>query len=232
MVLANPLDSIDTAKASTVISTNESQTKQMYSATHQQQQQQLPPMSYTTTSLTTPIRGIVPKLQRTEPQGIPIPGRAQSHDDIRMFGSGYSSPSSNYGVSPMSPRAHYLYGSSPIGINNYNSPPISCYGSPHLGVGNATVARRALSRATSPLSSSVPTGSIQYKSSSSRNINVNNNCSRSDSNVILNSKTNKKNLKKSTHNILIHKLNMYIRLCIERFLTVYFMNIDCIHSND
>lgn len=205
LVLANPLDQSDLTTTTSIASTSTNVPKpntilfqnenfaspqtvqtyssqlsggELYAATHS-------PMSNKTTSLTTPIKGIIPKLQRQESQGIPIPGRAQSHDDIRFIGSGYSSPGSNYGISPMSPR--HMYGSSPIGFNGGNSsPPISCYGSPYLGTGNVTVARRALSRATSPLSSSVPTSTTNqyYKSSSgqSRNNISNNNSSRSDAN--------------------------------------------------
>lgn len=148
--------------------------------------------SYTTQSLTTPIKGIIPKLQREESEGIPIPGRAQSHDDIRMLGtgSGYNTPNSNYGVSPNSPRGQYMYSCSPSGMPTNLSPPVS-YSSggsyiPKSG-GGFTVARRALSRATSPLSSSVPNNTYitnaQYKPSSSTNVRNNaasNNCSRSD----------------------------------------------------
>lgn len=134
---------------------------------------------YTTQSLTTPIKGIIPKLQHEESKGIPIPGRAQSHDDIRMLGapsSSYGSPNSNYGVSPNSPRgSQYMYGCSPNSSSGFNaSPPIrNTYGSyasttaisgsvsgggvgSGSGMGNNMTARRAISRAASPLSSSVP----------------------------------------------------------------------------
>lgn len=147
-----------------------------------------PPSSpiYTTQSLTSPIKGIIPRLQREESEVIPIPGRAQSHDDIRMLGtgSGYNSPNSNYCISPNSPRGQYMYSCSPVGLNS--SPPINYSGSPNKG--GYTIARRALSRATSPLSSSVPGGggstyinSPKFGSSThNRNIAVNNNSSRSD----------------------------------------------------
>lgn len=203
----------------------------MYSAYNAPTQ---PSMSYTTTSLTTPIKGIIPKLQRCdETQGIPIPGRAQSHDDIRMIGSGCSSPGSNYGISPMSPRTQYIYGSSPSGMNN-NSPPISCYGSPHLNIGNA-VARRALSRATSPLSSSVPTTSINqyYKPSSShsRSQAVNNsNCSRSEFNLKQTHKTKTKQiiiiirhqLYTVSSNLYKRNLFCWLKLWFCSFLILYF----------
>lgn len=147
--------------------------------------------SYTTQSLTTPIKGIIPKLQREESEGIPIPGRAQSHDDIRMLGtgSGYNTPNSNYGVSPNSPRGQYMYGCSPSGMPSNLSPPVNYNGgNSYLPKGGGfTAARRALSRATSPLSTSVPSNSYinnaQYKPSSSTNVRnnaVSNNCSRSD----------------------------------------------------
>lgn len=139
------------------------------------------PSSYTTQSLTIPIKGIIPKLQREESDVIPIPGRAQSHDDIRMVSSGYSTPS--YGVSPNSPRSQYMYGCSP-NMPYSSSPPINS-GSP-VAKGGIAVARRQLSRATSPLSSSVPTSSFTtnaYKSSSVRHIAVSKNCSRSDPNT-------------------------------------------------
>lgn len=138
-----------------------------------------PSMSYTTSSLTTPIKGIIPRLQHEETRGIAIPSRAQSHDDIRMIGSGYNTPPYSMCNSPN------LYGSSPIGMSSINSsPPTNCYGSPHLN----TPARRALSRAASPLSSSVPSTSYisnaNYNKSSSitsRSSAVNTNCSRSES---------------------------------------------------
>lgn len=145
-----------------------------------------PPSSpYTTQSLTSPIKGIIPRLQREASEGIPIPGRAQSHDDIRMLGtgSGYSSPNSNYCISPNSPRGQYMYSCSPVGMNS--SPPINYHGSPTKG--GYTVARRALSRATSPLSSSVPGTGGTYinapkigSSTHNRNSAVSNNSSRSE----------------------------------------------------
>lgn len=158
---------------------------------------------YTTQSLTTPIKGIIPKLQHEESKGIPIPGRAQSHDDIRMLGaasSSYGSPNSNYGLSPNSPRGQYMYGSSPNSSGFNASPPIrSTYGSYAStnaisgsgggGMGNNVTARRAISRAASPLSNSVPsnintTGIMASKASpstsNSRYIAVSKNCSRSD----------------------------------------------------
>lgn len=174
---------------------------------------------YTTQSLTTPIiKGIIPQLQHEESKGIPIPGRAQSHDDIRMLGaasSSYGSPSSNYGLSPNSPRGQYMYGSSPNsgvgggagGCDTFNaSPPIrNTYGSYasttaisgsgsgcSSGMGNNMTARRAISRAASPLSNSVPsnintTGIMASRASpstsNSRYIAVSKNCSRSDQNV-------------------------------------------------
>ncbi|XP_055295604.1 putative mediator of RNA polymerase II transcription subunit 26 isoform X2 [Sitodiplosis mosellana] len=143
-----------------------------------------PPSTYTTQSLTSPIKGIIPRLQREESEGIPIPGRAQSHDDIRLFGtgSGYNSPNSNYCISPNSPRGQYMYGCSPVGMNS--SPPINYNSSSYLTKGGYSVARRVLSRATSPLSSSVP-GNNTYinapnkfnASTNNRNIAVSNNCS-------------------------------------------------------
>lgn len=144
--------------------------------------------SYTTQSLTSPIKGIIPRLQREETEGIPIPGRAQSHDDIRLFGtgSGYNSPNSNYCISPNSPRGQYMYSCSPIGMNS-SPPPINYNGSSYFTKGGVTVARRALSRATSPLSSSVPSNTYTNtppnkisSSTNNRNIAVSNNCSRSD----------------------------------------------------
>lgn len=167
---------------------------------------------YTTQSLTTPMKGIIPQLQHEESKGIPIPGRAQSHDDIRMLGaagSSYGSPPSNYGLSPNSPRGQYMYGSSPnsaVGVgDSFNaSPPIrSTYGSyasttaisgsgGNSGMGNNMTARRAISRAASPLSNSVPsnintTGIMASRASpstsNSRYIAVSKNCSRSEQNV-------------------------------------------------
>lgn len=139
-----------------------------------------PSMSYTTSSLTTPIKGIIPRLQHEETRGIAIPSRAQSHDDIRMIGSGYNTPPYSMCNSPN------IYGSSPIGMCSINSsPPTNYCGSPHL---NASVARRALSRAASPLSSSVPSTSYisnanhnRSSSITSRSSAVNTNCSRSES---------------------------------------------------
>lgn len=157
---------------------------------------------YTTQSLTTPMKGIIPKLQHEESKGIPIPGRAQSHDDIRMLGaeSSYGSPNSNYGLSPNSPRGQYMYGGSPNSTGFNASPPnrsacgsysstSAISGSGGGGVGNNMTARRAISRAASPLSSSVPcnintTGIMASKArsstSNSRYIAVSKNCSRSD----------------------------------------------------
>lgn len=159
---------------------------QMNSSNVQQPSQQQ--QSYTTQSLTTPMKGIIPKLQHEESKGIPIPGRAQSHDDIHMLGTGsaYGSPNSNYGISPNSPRGQYMqYSCSPVSTGLNASPPINC-GSYSM-TGGITVARRALSRAASPLSSSVPSNSLSAsslpKSSSSSNSRyyaVSKNCSRSE----------------------------------------------------
>lgn len=136
---------------------------------------------YTTTSLTSPLKGVIPSLMREESHSIPIPGRAQSHDDIRMIGVGsnnnicYGSPRSNYCFSPISPTGQYTC-NSPINL----SPPVNYYSGNQLHVGGTMVARRALSRAASPLSNSVPTG-VQYSSSpSSCRTNAVKNCSRSD----------------------------------------------------
>lgn len=146
---------------------------------------------YTTTSLTSPLKGVIPTLMREESHSIPIPGRAQSHDDIRMFGVGsnnnscYISPRSNYCFTPISPTGQYTC-ESPTNL----SPPINYYSGNKLHVGGAMVARRALSRAASPLSHSVPTG-VQYSSSpssSSCRTNAVKNCSRSEPKK---SKTNK-----------------------------------------
>lgn len=150
-------------------------------------QSQSNPSSYTTQSLTTPMKGIIPKLQQEESKGIPIPGRAQSHDDIRMMGTGstYGSPNSNYGISPNSPRGQFMYGYSPNATGMSASPPINS-GSLTM-TGGISVARRALSRAASPLSSSVPSNSLSASnipksssSSNSRYIAVSKNCSRSE----------------------------------------------------
>lgn len=171
------------------------------------------PSSYTTQSLTTPMKGIIPKLQREESAGIPIPGRAQSHDDIRMLGttgSGYSTPNSQYGNSPNSPREQYMYGSSPVGMNL--SPPINYNANPYLSTrGGITVARRALSRATSPLSRSAPNNSYTnqaYKinvNTSNRNIAASTNCSRSDHTCPFHTKN------------LTHKHSIRIEHCIKPF---------------
>lgn len=144
---------------------------------------------YTTTSLTSPLKGVIPTLMREESHSIPIPGRTQSHDDIRMIGvashnnSCFGSPRTNYcfsPISPMSPTGHYTC-NSPTNL----SPPINYYSGNQLHVGGTMVARRALSRATSPLSHSVPTG-VQYSSSpssSSCRTSAVKNCSRSDPNI-------------------------------------------------
>lgn len=139
---------------------------------------------YTTTSLTSPLKGVIPMLKREETQSIPIPGRTQSHDDIRMFGvdgsnSRGGSPRPNYYFAPISPTGQYTCNSP----TNF-SPPITNYGgNQQLHVGGAMVARRALSRAVSPLSHSVPS-QVQYSSSpsssSSCRTNAVKNCSRSD----------------------------------------------------
>lgn len=199
MVMQNPLEistNLATVTNTTVCNTHELPpyasasnyvAQSMDSSMYRAGSQPAPSSSYTTQSLTTPIKGIIPKLQREESEGIPIPGRAQSHDDIRMLGtgSGYNSPNSNYCISPNSPRGQFMYGCSPMGMNS--SPPIN-YNNSYLSTrGGVTVARRALSRATSPLSSSVPSNSYitnaQKISSSTNNRNIaasNNNCSRSD----------------------------------------------------
>lgn len=164
----------------------------------QQNQTQSNPLSYTTQSLTTPMKGIIPKLQHEETKGIPIPGRAQSHDDIRMLGTGsaYGSPNSNYGISPNSPRSQYFYGSSPNSSGLNASPPIN-YGS-YTTTGGMNIARRALSRAASPLSSSVPNNSLSASnlpksgfSSNSRYIAVSKHCSRSEPKCVYISYTEK-----------------------------------------
>lgn len=138
---------------------------------------------YTTTSLTSPLKGVIPTLMREESHSIPIPGRAQSHDDIRMIGVGsnnnscYGSPRSNYGFTPISPTGQFMCNSP-----THFSPPVTYSTGNQLHVGGAMVARRALSRAVSPLSHSVPTG-VQYSSSpsvSSCRTNAVKNCSRSD----------------------------------------------------
>lgn len=203
LVMQNPLENpTNLATVTTAINTNEFNAStsnfiaqnpnitspyamQSYEMASQQQ-----PLSYTTQSLTTPIKGIIPKLQHEESKGIPIPGRAQSHDDIRMLaigsgGSGYNSPNSNYGLSPNSPHSQYMYGCSPMGLGSNSSPPINYNSGSYPTKGGITIARRALSRATSPLSSSVPSSTtnipkITSSGSSSRYIAVSKNCSRSE----------------------------------------------------
>lgn len=206
MVMQNPLENPTVTSA---IRTNEPYTSTSNNFIAQNTNSQYAinvaaqqPMSYTTQSLTSPIKGIIPKLQREESERIPIPGRAQSHDDIRMLGtgSGYNTPNSSYCISPNSPRGQYMYGSSPMGSNL--SPPIR---------GGFTVARRALSRATSPLSSSVPSSyntNLQpnkiSSSTNTRNLAVNNNCSRSDQMCPFhsNKQTNKYNQKRTIEQFL------------------------------
>lgn len=180
MVMQNPLETLTNLVTSSN-RTNESNASTSSFIAHNTNSQYAinvaaqQPSAYQTQSLTSPIKGIIPKLQREESERIPIPGRAQSHDDIHMLGtgSGYNTPNSNYCISPNSPRGQYMYGSSPMGSNL--SPPIR---------GGFTAARRALSRATSPLSSSVPTSYVQPNrvgsSTNIRNIAASNNCSRSD----------------------------------------------------
>lgn len=86
---------------------------------------------------------IKPLIHRQESSSIPIPGRAQSHDDIHLI-----SNSPRYeSFSPNSSR--YISYDSP------GSSPFTQYGS-QLRAGR-TVASRAISRTESPLSSSVPT---------------------------------------------------------------------------
>lgn len=158
-----------------------------HSANHHLPQPQ--PVPYTTSSLTTPItlKGTIPRLQRESTHSIPIPIRTQSHDDIRMIGSASSTPSGSPCISPN------MYGSSPFGggcggggsgLGAMNSPPTHHHtyhggASPYL---SATIARRAISRASSPLSSSVPStanANTKPTSLSSRSQAVNSNYSRS-----------------------------------------------------
>lgn len=218
---------------------------------------------YTTQSLTTPLKGIIPQLQHEESKGIPIPGRAQSHEDIRMLGaagSSYGSPTSSYGLSPNSPRGQYMYGSSPnntVGGGGFNaSPPIrSQYGSyasttaisgsggNSSGMGNNMTARRAISRAASPLSNSVPsnintTGIMASRASpstsNSRYIAVSKNCSRSDQNVpffICQNQayaTTFKHTHASTHKHHNHHiLLLQLRIQYSKFDLFVFIHCDC-----
>lgn len=96
-----------------------------------------------------PPKGKIHSLIREESRAIPIPGRAQSHDDIRML----------RGTPPKSPGRYspsrYIICGSP------GSPPIGHYGPPHLITGaGGSVSSNAFSysQVVSPLSSSVPTG--------------------------------------------------------------------------
>lgn len=202
LVLTNPIETPIAASptTTTVLSTNQQNSSPKFAQnnvniqtaqknySNQSSTSAMPPMSYTTTSLTSPLKGTIPKLQREETQNIPIPGRAQSHDDIRMIGSGsgYSSPSgSNYCISPVSPKGQF-FGSSPVGMGMSSSPPVSYYGNSHLGVaGGAPMVRRVMSRAASPLSSSVSSNSGIYNKNSSSNsrYNVNTSSNRSESNI-------------------------------------------------
>lgn len=125
-----------------------------------------------TSSLTSPLKGTIPKLLREETRSIPIPGRAQSHDDIRMFRVGVSSSSccsspQSTCFSPASPSGLYM---NLCNSPDSSSPPVSGYDGRRLGAGTgpATVTRKLFYRATSPLSNSVPTG--MYSSTSSRTI--------------------------------------------------------------
>lgn len=120
------------------------------------------PLRLSTTSLPSAAShssGTLPKLIRQESQSIPIPNRAQSFDNIhyhQLSNSYCSSPQSDYCLSPTS---QYTRSVSP----SFASPPIrdtnqQMYGSKFISVGGSImVAKRAITRATSPLSSSVPT---------------------------------------------------------------------------
>lgn len=100
--------------------------------------------STTTTPLTpqAPAKAVSQPLQRRESQGIPIPGRPQYQDDM-----------------PGSPQ-------STSSLDRYSTGPAKFAGSPGspvnnrlgVGCGYTGVVNRAIYRARSPLSSSVPTG--------------------------------------------------------------------------
>lgn len=95
-----------------------------------------------------PPKGKIHSLIREESRAIPIPGRAQSHDDIRML----------RGTPPKSPGRYspsrYIICGSP------GSPPIGHYGPQLIAGAGGSASRNAFSysQVVSPLSSSVPTG--------------------------------------------------------------------------
>lgn len=97
-----------------------------------------------------PPKGKIHSLIREESRAIPIPGRAQSHDDIRML----------RGTPPRSPASGRYSPSRYIICGSPGSPPIGHYG-PHLiaGAGSSGSSNAfSYSQVVSPLSSSVPTG--------------------------------------------------------------------------
>lgn len=124
------------------------------------------PLRLSTTSLpsgsASHSSGTLQKLIRQESQSIPIPNRAQSFDNIHYHhhnNSYCSSPQSDYCLSPLSPTSDYIrsVSSSPFcgqsgGLSNTNQQ------TKFMSVGGSIMmAKRAISRAPSPLSSSVPT---------------------------------------------------------------------------
>lgn len=97
------------------------------------------------TSSNLPPKGKVHSLKR-ESHGIPIPGRAQSHDDIHMFSSPPSSASGRYSPSKF------------IICNSPGSPPAHHYGQAMPSASRNVTNSSGCSYSASPLSSSVPTG--------------------------------------------------------------------------
>lgn len=156
LLSCNPLET-------TILSNNN--TKNIDATTADLHRERSPsPLRLSTTSLPSAAShssGTLPKLIRQESQSIPIPNRAQSFDNIhyRHLSNSYcSSPQSDYCLSPLSPTSQYTRSVSP----SFASPPITSqqtYGSKFISVGGSImVAKRAITRATSPLSSSVPSG--------------------------------------------------------------------------
>lgn len=93
-----------------------------------------------------PPKGKIQSLKREESHGIPIPGRAQSHDDIHLLSSPRSPASGRY-----SPSKFIICGST-------GSPPTHHYGQTVPSVTNSVTNSSVYSYSASPLSSSVPTG--------------------------------------------------------------------------
>lgn len=165
LLKTNPLETTTHPNKLSSISNFVSKTHQIPNEYYQHYERSpSPSLRLSTTSPASHSSGTLLKLIREESQSIPIPNRAQSFDNIHYHhhnsNSLCNSPQSDYCSSPSN---QYIRGGS---LSNHASPPIygqsnqpSMYGSKYVSVGgNIMVAKRAISRATSPLPNSVPSG--------------------------------------------------------------------------